>query len=407
MRIVIVGNGPAALAAVEAVRERDAECDITVLSSEDARAYTPCFLAKYVAGTIDSEKLALKCDDFYEKHRVELRTGVAVTAVRPEERVVVLEDDSEVPYDRLLLACGAQPVLPDIPGLTGAGVRVFGSYTDAEMIRAHAGQARNIVVLGSGFVAMEIAEALTETGAAVTVVARKDRILRRIFDAEVAAIVEDHMSGNGVRFTKGRELAAVERDDRAGDIRAVVLNDGERLPCDLLVVGVGMRANMGLVQGTAIATDRGILTDAGMRTSVPDIYAAGDVAETEIDGVRKTNMIQPNAVATGTVAGSNMAGAEERMNAHLADMNVLTVFGRSFLSAGALEEENILRGSIGADGLVKVFADAQGLIKGVELVGDVTRGGLYASLIARGVGIDTVPNLLSPGFNYGQTIGIS
>jgi NAD(P)H-nitrite reductase large subunit len=405
MRIVIVGNGPAALSAVEAIREKDGACDITILSPEAERAYTPCFLAKYVAGKIDTSELALKCDDFYERHHVELLTGQAVTAVVPEENAVVLEDGSKVQYDRLLLACGADPVVPDTPDLSGEGIFVFRSFSDAARIRAEAERVRDVVVLGSGFVAMEIAEALAETGASVSVVARRDRILRRIFDAEVAGMVEEHMSRNGVRFVKGRDLVGVGRAGENGEIRAVVLSDGERLPCEMLVVGVGMRPNVGIVTGTSVAADRGILTDAAMRTSVPNIYAAGDVAEAEIDGVRKANLIHPNAVATGHVAGYNMVGVEQRMSAHLPDMNVLTVFGRSFLSAGSLEGEKILRRAVGSDGLVKVFADEEGLIKGVELVGDVTRGGLYASLIARQVSIDAVPEVLATTFNYGQTVG--
>lgn len=404
MRIVIVGNGPAALSAVEAIRETDGTCDVTILSPEADRAYTPCFLAKYVAGKIDAGELALKCDDFYEAHRVELLTGQAVTAVVPEENVVVLEDGSKIGYDSLLLACGADPVMPDTPDLSGEGVFYFRSLSDAAKIRAQVERAHDVVVLGSGFVAMEIAEALAEPGVTVSVVARRDRILRRIFDAEVAGMVEDHMSRNGVRFVKQRDLVGVERAE-AGEIRAVVLSDGERLPCDMLVVGVGMRPNVGIVAGTSVAADRGILTDAAMRTSVPNIYAAGDVAEAEVDGVRKANLIHPNAVASGRIAGCNMVGVEQRMSAHLAEMNVLTVFGRSFLAVGALEGEKILRRAVGSEGLVKVFADEEGLIKGVELVGDVTRGGLYASLIARHVSVDAVPDLLATTFNYGQTLG--
>jgi NAD(P)H-nitrite reductase large subunit len=405
MRIVIVGNGPAALSAVEAIREQDGACDISILSPEVERAYTPCFLAKYVAGEIGTGELALKCDDFYERHHVELLTGRAVTAVVPEEDAVVLEDGSKVHYDRLLLACGADPVMPDTPDLSGEGVFAFRSFGDAARIRAEAERVRDVVVLGSGFIAMEIAEALAETGASVSVVARRDRILRRLFDAEVAGMVEDHMSRNGVRFVKRRDLVGVERSGETGEIRAVVLSDGERLPCDMLVVAVGMQPNVGIVAGTSVAADRGIITDDAMRTSVPNIYAAGDVAEAEIDGVRKTNLIHPHAAASGRVAGYNMVGVEQRMSAHLADMNVLTVFGRSFLSAGSLGGEKIVRRAVGSDGLVKVFADAEGLITGVQLVGDVTRGGLYTSLIARQISIDAVPGLLATNFNYGQTLG--
>jgi NAD(P)H-nitrite reductase large subunit len=405
MHILIVGNGPAALAAVEAIREKDRTSTVTIVSAEVGPAYTPCFLAKYVAGTAGPDDLTLRSDDFYERNRVELLVGHAVTSVLTAESVVVLDDGSKVAYDRLLLANGAEPVMPDGPDLSGEGVFVFRTTADAAAIRARAAKAHDVFVLGSGFVAMEVAEALTEAGASVTVIARRDRILRRIFDPEVAGLVEAHMSANGVSFLKEHDLTGVERAQGTGELAAVVFSDGERFPCDMLVVGIGMRPRIGLVAGTAIATARGILTDAAMRTSVPDVYAAGDVAEAEIDGIRKSNLIHPYAVATGHIAGYNIAGGDQRMSAHLADMNVLTVFGRSFLAVGALEGAKVLKRSSGRDARVKVFADEAGVIRGVELVGDVTRGGLYASLIARNVDLSAVPDLLEPSFNYAETSG--
>lgn len=407
MRIVIVGNGPAALSAVEAIREKDGTSDISIVSGEACGPYTPCFLGKFVAGTAGAGQLALKPDDYYERYGVELLTGRAATKVLPEKHEVVLEDGTAIGYDRLLLAMGAAPVIPDIPGLSGEGVFYFKSLSDAEAIRKRAGRGCNAVVLGSGFVGAEIAEALSEAGCAVTLVARRDRILRRIFDAEVAGMVEAHMSAHGVRFAKRVELVDVERDSATGDLRAAVLSDGVRLPCDLLVVGVGMRPNVGILAGSSIAVGEGVLTDDAMRTSVPDVFAAGDVAEAEIAGLRKVNLIHPNAVASGAVAGAGMVGVQAHMSAHLPDMNVLTVFDRSFLAVGALEGAAVLRQATLPGSLVKVFVDERGLIKGVELVGDVTRGGLYGSLIARGVRADAVPDLLAPSFNYGVTSGMA
>ena len=404
MRHVIVGNGPAALSAVEALRRADPACDITVVAGEKARAYTPCFLARFVSGEMAEEKLALKNEDFYEKHRVTLLSGVAATGIKPAEHSVTLADGSALAYDRLLLACGAAPLLPPVPGLTGAGVVTFKSFDDAVAVRALSALLGNVVVLGSGFVAVEIAEALVKLGMRVTMVARKERILRRIFDAEVAGLAEEHLLNSGVRIVKQRELREVERFGVRRELTTVVLSHGERLPCDLLVVAVGMQPNLSLLGGTGIATARGVLVDDRMRTSCPNVFAAGDMAEADVAGVRKVNLIHPNAVATGEIAGSVMAGADARMEAHLDDMNVLTLFGLPFLSAGALEGGQTLERRQDGRGLVKLFAGDDGFVSGVQLVGDVTHGGLYRSLIQRRVPVAAIPDILSPRFNYGATL---
>jgi len=171
MHIVIVGNGPAALSAIEAIRETDAASDITVLTPEADRAYTPCFLAKYVAGTIGADDLALKSDDFYEKHRVDLKTGRAAGRCSGRQ-LVVLDEGTRVDYDRLLLACGAEPMVPATPDLSGPGVFGFKSLGDAErfarMPRACATPSCSARIS----LRWEIAEGLTEAGVLVSMVAR-------------------------------------------------------------------------------------------------------------------------------------------------------------------------------------------------------------------------------------------
>lgn len=402
MRIVIAGNGPAAIRAVEAVRETGDASSITIVSAERERAYTPCFLSKYVAGHIGLRELAIRPEDFYERHGVELRGGTPVATVVPEEHAVVLADGSRLAYDRLLLACGATSVVPRTIE-PGQGIAGFRTLTDADAIIAQAKDARHAIVLGSGFVAAEIAEALAELGVPTSLVARKTRILRRIFDGEVADMIEAHMAEGGVRFLKEREFTGIERD-ADGRLSAVIFGE-ERIPCDFLVLAVGMRPNLAPVRGTSIAYDRGVLVDAGMRTSAPDVFAAGDMAEVEIDGVRKANLIHPNAVATGRIAGYNMVGGDKAMPAHLSDMNVLNVFGRSYLSTGTLEGERIITQPMEPDGMLRLFIGADETIIGAQLVGDVAKGGLYASLIQRRASITELPDLLSPDFNYQHTVG--
>lgn len=399
MRIVIAGNGPAAISAIESIRLYDETCEIVVVSPECDRAYTPCFLGRYVSGRIDLDELYFRPDGFYDRQHVEVLRD-AVVGVTPEEHLVHLEGGGSLGYDRLLLALGAGTVEPDVPGLEGAGVVGFRDLSDAEKIRALSADGRRALVLGSGFVAMEAVEALVEIGMDVSVVVRTDRILRRLFDADVAAAVEADIASHGVRFLKDNGLASVERDD-TGRLVAALMTDGERVECDLIVTAVGMRPNTHVVAGTGMGVGDGILTDDHMRTNIPDVWAAGDVAEPEIAGVRRVNLIHPNAILTGRVAGASMVGVHRPMSSHFRDMNVLTVFGRSYLSVGTIDSSESLSRIDDDGGLVKVFLDHD-VVMGIQMMGDVTRGGIYAALIGRRLPDGVADRLMSPEFNFGD-----
>lgn len=401
MRVVIVGNGAAAVSAVEAIRAIDPVSDIVMLAGDSARPYTPCFLGRYISGRIGLDELALRPEDFYETYRVDLRVGCTVASVLPDDHALVLTSGERVDYDRLLIACGAESVVPDVPGVAGPGVVGFRGLSDADEIRARLGSAQHAVVLGSGFVAVEAAESLVESGANVTMIVRRERLLRRLFDPEIAAIVEERITGHGVQVLKERDLVEVVRDPQDGSVRAVKLSDGTSLPCELLVLAVGMKANTSVVEGTAIQIGDGILTDASMRTSVPDVWAAGDVAEPEIGGVRKMNLIHPNAVLTGKVAGQSIAGVERPMSSHFADMNVLTLFGTSYLSVGSPGDGRALTATDSAGHVLKIIID-DGVVTGVQMVGNVARGGLYAALLGRRLPEGVSSRLLSPDFNFGD-----
>lgn len=401
VRIAIVGNGAAAVSAVEAVRGIDPVSEIVMLAGDSARPYTPCFLGKYISGRIGLDELALRPGDFYERSRVDLRVGDRVVSVLPEDHELVLASGEHLAYDHLLIACGAESVVPDVSGIEGPGVVGFRGLSDADEIRAKLGSVRNAAVLGSGFVAVEAAESLVEAGVPVTLIARRDRLLRRLFDRQIADVVEESITGHGVRVLKERDLVQVVRDPGDGSVTALLLSDGTSVPCELLVLAVGMRANTAMVQGTGIEIGDGILTDASMRTSVPDVWAAGDVAEPEIGGVRKMNLIHPNAVLTGKVAGLSIAGVERPMSSHFADMNVLTVFGTSYLSVGSPGNGCSLTRTSTSGHVLKIIIDDD-VVTGVQMVGNVARGGLYAALLGRRLPEGVSSRLLSPDFNFGD-----
>jgi NAD(P)H-nitrite reductase large subunit len=326
-----------------------------------------------------------------------------VTAVKDQENRVVLDDGTELPYDSLLIAAGSAPFVPKIPGIEGDGVYFFKTLEDADRLGGQIEKAREAVVMGAGFISLEIAEALRLRGLKVTIIGRRKGILLRMLDEEVSGVVCRHVEGRGIRFIGGKTVTAVQRGGR-NELKWIMLNGGDIIPCDIFIVASGVRPNIGMLRGSAIRTDEGILVDGHMRTSVPNVYAAGDIAEVEIGGLRKINPIHSNAVRGGWVAGCNIAGREQAVDSHLEDMNVLTLFGLSVLSIGSQKGAESFKRVAGRT-VAKAYAGEDGLLRGVQLVGDVAKGGLYLSIMRRGIPVRNL-DILDPRLNYGQTLSV-
>lgn len=403
MDIVIIGNGAAAVSAIETIRGNDQECGVMVVSKEKEAAYTPCFLAEYVRGSIGKERLYMRSSDFYEKNGVKVMSGVSATEVRHESNLVRLSDGGEISYDQLLLAAGSIPVVPSIPGIENDGVFFFKSLPDAERIKTAAKEGRAVVIAGAGFIGLEITESLLEAGLRVTVIEKEERVLPGMLDQEVASFVERYIKEKGVDIITGEAIGSISR--KGGKIEQVTLESGKSIPCDMLIVSVGVKPNLEMIRDGRIKTDQGVLVDERMRTDIPNIYAAGDIAEMEIGGKRKINPIHINAVMGGDVAGSNMTGVEKRLDAHIDDMNVVTIFGLPILSLGSQGNGRTLKRE-GVNSLAKVSLADEGFIKGIQLVGDVTKGGVYLSLMKRRIPIDGISDILPPQFSYGSTLKV-
>ncbi|GBE01937.1 NADH-dependent phenylglyoxylate dehydrogenase subunit epsilon [bacterium BMS3Bbin06] len=405
MKTVIIGNGVAAVSAVEAIRKRDRNCEITVLSKEGEIAYTPCFLARYVSGEIGKDKLYMRESNFYDENQINTLFNVAVNEVNPGDNTVSLSDGRELVYDRLLLAAGSKPVVPQLPGIEGDGVFFFRTLPDAERIISAVREAEGVVVMGAGFIGLEIAEALSKTGHRVTVVEKEDRVLPRMLDGEVAGILEKHIKAEGINIITGRTIESVKRGGGKQRLEGVVLDKGESISCKVLIVSVGVRPNLEMIRNSSLKTGAGVMTDNRMRTNIPNIYAAGDIAEMEVYGVSRVNPVHINAVAGGEVAGCNMVGAEKVFESHLEDMNVVTLFGLPVLSLGIQKGDRVLKRA-DSRGIVKIYLGEDERIKGVQLIGDTIRGGIYLSLMRRGVPLSETYDILSSHFNYGSTIKV-
>ncbi len=331
VRHVLIGNGVAAVFAAEAIRRMDPAASIIMISDEEAPAYSRCLTPDLISGHLTEERLRIRPKDFYERLRIQRLFGHRVEKLDPARQTVTLSGGGEIPFDRLLIASGAAPVLPEIPGIRRPGVFGLRTLADARGIAAMAATARGAVVVGGGLVSLKAASALRKTGLEVTVVIASGQILSQILDATAAAILQKAIEAAGIRLIFNHDVAEITGAAEAGSAAAdaataastfnhhqpgrvggVILDDGAALPCDLVIVGKGVRPNVAFLTGSGIAVNRGVVTDEFLRASHPNIFAAGDVAETYdlAWGKPRQNAIWPNAAEQGRIAGHNMTVAD-------------------------------------------------------------------------------------------------
>jgi NADPH-dependent 2,4-dienoyl-CoA reductase/sulfur reductase-like enzyme/nitrite reductase/ring-hydroxylating ferredoxin subunit len=268
--IVIVGAGAAGAAATERLRHLGYRGPITLIGDE-APVDRPNLSKDYLAGTAPEEWVALRTRKFYDKINVDLITDDAVAELNRGRKTVVLRSRRTFPYDALLLATGAEPVRPMIEGATLPHVFTLRTLADARGIIEAAKTARRAVVVGSSFIGLEVAASLRARGLEVDVVSRDTLPLERVLGVELGQFIQELHEEHGVRFHLGTSFRAIHP-------QAVELEDGRKLAADLVVLGVGVRPRTGLAEKAGLKVADGILVDSLLRTSAPDIWAAGDVA---------------------------------------------------------------------------------------------------------------------------------
>jgi NADPH-dependent 2,4-dienoyl-CoA reductase/sulfur reductase-like enzyme/nitrite reductase/ring-hydroxylating ferredoxin subunit len=309
--IVIIGGGAAGNAAAEMLRREGYTGPLTMLSADDDRPYDRPNLSKdYLAGNAPEEWIPLRSADFYREQRIELQLGARVAAIDPGNREVRLTDGRRYPYGALLLASGAEPVRLPAPGLDHPQVHYLRTLSDSRKLIAKATASHRAVVIGASFIGLEVAASLRTRGLDVSVVAPEARPMETVFGAEVGDLVRRVHEEHGVVFRLGTKPAAIEAN-------GVVLDSGDRLDADLVVVGIGVRPETALAAGAGLTVDRGIIVDAFLETSTPGIWAAGDVARWPDQLTGEKVRIEHWVVAErqGQTAARNILGARERFNA--------------------------------------------------------------------------------------------
>ena len=332
-RYVIVGAGPAGVIAAETLRKVDAEGEIVLVGEEPEPPYSRMAIPYYLTGGIEEAGTYLrKAQGHYDELGIKVRRD-SVSKLDTGANSVVLADGSTLPYDQLLLATGASPVRPPISGLDLPGVHHCWTLEDARSIAKLADAGSSVVLMGAGFIGCIILESLLERDVKLTVVEMADRMLPRMMDETGGEMIKRWCENKGVTVLTSTKVTEVKAANGQG--LRVQMDSGGSVSAALVVVATGVKSNAELASDADIKTDQGIVVDNHLRSSVPNVYAAGDVAQAPdlSTGGWSVLAIQPTAADQGRVAALNMAGVDSKYKGNLG-MNVLDTAGLVSVSFG-------------------------------------------------------------------------
>lgn len=404
-QFVIIGNSAAGISAVEAIRFRDKQSKITVISDEDYLAYCRCLISYYLAGEVKEDKILYRPETFYKENNIELLLNKKVSRVDPNKSKVILEDKTQLGYDSLLIATGASPKFPSTPGIKKRGVFGFRTIKDVKEISGLLPVTKSACVMGGGLIGLKAAYGLKKKNLEVKVVIKSKQVLSQMLDFEAASFVQKRLEENGIEILTGQDVVEIIGN---GDIKAVKLDSGKAFGCSLVIVGKGVQPNTDLIKDTEIKVNEGIIANNLLQTNIPNIYTAGDVCES-FDltlSQHAINALWPVAVEQGKIAGANMVESILRYDGSLG-MNSIDFFGLPVISLGiykvkeedpSFEELKILEPKANR---YKKLVLKNNVLVGAVLVGEIKNSGIILRLIREQIDVLSIKDrLLQENFGY-------
>jgi NAD(P)H-nitrite reductase large subunit len=392
IKYLIIGNSAGGIGTAEAIRELDKEGTLAIVCDEPYPTYSRPLISEYLLNPQSITKILYRQPDFYRENNIGFISRVKVVEINTRQHIVKLENGKTLGYEKLLLAAGSTPITPVLEGAGLGGVFTFNKLDDAKAIYTFLNQNRQnpkAVVIGGGLIGVSVTEALVKRAVEVTVVEMKDYLLNTILDKEVSAMATDAMVKAGVNIVTGHTVKSIN-SYQVDKVSGVTLNDGRLLPCDLVIVAIGVKPRLDILANSNIKTNRGIIVDRHMATSASDIYACGDVAEAYdfVIGESRLTPVWPNAYEGGRVAGLNMAGQVTEYTGGTA-MNALKYFGLNIVSAGLVNPpddsyETIINRH---DGVYRKVILRNDRVVGLASAGDIEKSGIIYSLMKDGVNV--------------------
>ena len=388
MRYVVIGASAAGISGAKTLRELDKDAEI-VLVSKDENVYSRCILHHYISNHRDVDALNFTSKNFFEENNITWMKGLEVKGVNDKEQTLELSNGETLSYDKLLVCSGASAFIPPVPGLReGNNVVGLRNLDDAVLIKEQAKKVKNVVVLGAGLVGIDAVSGLLGQGLNISLVEMSNKILPLQLDKHASDVYEKKFTEEGVSLkldVKAEKLLLDENNNP----KALLLNTGEEVPCELVVVATGVRSNIAFMENSNIECDRfGLIIDAKGQTNIENIYGAGDVTG--------RNPIWPTAVKEGIIAAHNMLGKEMIMTDFFGSKNTMNFVGVATMSLGMVEpadETYIVETHVDGDNYKKII-HKDGKIYGAIIQGDLSYAGVLTQLIKENIDVSKVTKSL-------------